>query len=205
LENVSASDPFPIDSQNHSEYLRKTSSGAESRIRIFCDVERKYLSSSRTILEGGRVALAFDQTEAQILQAKKNLSKDPRYEAIGSSSFREELFDTFVKGKTPQIVTANSFASTDPKTPAYPRGAKGEPTSRQERRERAVKDREERITVERRRLDANIERSKQGIDKEEGERTFMCALSLPATPAFTIYLFISYLGLCSRTPYAMPM
>jgi len=185
--NVSVSDPFPI--QNHSEYLRKTSGRAESRIRLFCDVERKY-PSSRTTLEGGRVALTFDQTEAQILQAKKILSKDPRYEAIGSSSFREELFDTFVKGKTPQVVSANSFSGTDPKTTVYPRDAKGEPTNRQERRERAVKDREERITVERRRLDANIERSKQGIDKEEGERIFMCAWFLPATPALTIFFCI---------------
>ena len=190
MENVSDSDLFPIDSQDHSEYLRKTSGGAESRIRIFCDVERKYLSSSRAILEGSRVALTLDQTEAHILQAKKNLSKDPRYEAIGSSSFREELFGTFVKGKTHQIVSANSFASTDPKTTAYSRDAKDETTSRQERRERAIKDREERITVERRRLDANIERSKNGIDKEEGERTFMCACSLPTTPAFTIFFLI---------------
>ena len=55
---------------------------------------------------------------------------------------------------------------------------------------RAVKDREEKITVERRRLDANIERSKQGIDKEEGERTFMCAWSLRATSALTIFFLI---------------
>jgi len=67
LENVSDSDPFSINSQDHSEYLRKTSGRAESRIRLFCDVEGKYLSGSRAVLEGGRGALTFDQTEAQIL------------------------------------------------------------------------------------------------------------------------------------------
>ena len=58
--------------------MKYTSGGAESRIRKFCNIERKYLSSSKTILEGGRVALTFDQIEAQILQAKKNLSKESR-------------------------------------------------------------------------------------------------------------------------------
>jgi transcription elongation regulator 1 len=44
---------------------------------------------------------------------------------------------------------------------------------RQERRNRAVKEREDKIKDERRRLDAEIEKSKSGINKEEGERIFM--------------------------------
>ena len=47
---------------------------------------------------------------------------------------------------------------------------------RQERREKAVKEREDKIKDERRRHEAEIERSKSGIDKEEGERSFMCVI-----------------------------
>ena len=49
-------------------------------------------------------------------------------------------------------------------------------SDRQERREKAVKEREDKIRDERRRLDAEIERSKSGIDREEGERSFMCVV-----------------------------
>ena len=49
-------------------------------------------------------------------------------------------------------------------------------SDRQERREKAVKEREDKIKDERRILDAEIERSKSGIDREEGERSFMCAV-----------------------------
>ena len=49
-------------------------------------------------------------------------------------------------------------------------------SDRQERRDKAVKEREDKIKDERRRLDAEIERSKSGIDREEGERSFMCVI-----------------------------
>lgn len=49
-------------------------------------------------------------------------------------------------------------------------------SDRQERRNKAVKEREDKIKDERRRLDAEIGRSKSGIDKEEGERSFMCVI-----------------------------
>ena len=51
-------------------------------------------------------------------------------------------------------------------------------SDRQERRNKAVKEREDKIKDERRRHDAAIERSKSGINKEEGERSFMCAINL---------------------------
>lgn len=49
---------------------------------------------------------------------------------------------------------------------------------RQERKNRAVKEREDKIKDERRRLEAEIQRSKSGINKGEGERSFMCAIDL---------------------------
>ena len=49
-------------------------------------------------------------------------------------------------------------------------------SDRQERRDKAVKEREDKIKDERRRLDAEIEKSKSGVDREEGERSFMCVI-----------------------------
>lgn len=94
--------------------------------------------------------------------------KDPRYDAVGSSSLREELFNTFLKGKA--SITAKD---TSEEAPGNEETDKDEPSDRQERRAKAVKEREEKIHAERRRLDADIERSKKGIDQEEGERFFM--------------------------------
>lgn len=94
--------------------------------------------------------------------------KDPRYDAVGSSSLREELFNTFLKGKASSGVKEHSEEA-----PGNEEAAKGDSSDRQERRVKAVKEREEKIQAERRRLDADIERSKKGIDQEEGERLFM--------------------------------
>ena len=99
------------------------------------------------------------------VKSKREIYKDPRYDAVGSSSLREELFNTFVKG--------SSSHTTIEKSPDPVKDSKEEALDRQERRNKAVKEREQKINAERRRLDADIEKSKKGIDKEEGERMFM--------------------------------
>lgn len=50
---------------------------------------------------------------------------------------------------------------------------------RRERKERAVKEREERVKAERSKVEADIDRSRIGLNKEEGELEFRCAASLP--------------------------
>ena len=46
---------------------------------------------------------------------------------------------------------------------------------KRERKERAVKEREAKIKAERSKLDAEIDRSRSGLNKEESEREFRCA------------------------------
>ncbi len=46
---------------------------------------------------------------------------------------------------------------------------------RKERKERAVREREEKVRAERSKLEAEIDRSKLGLTKEEGEADFRCA------------------------------
>lgn len=105
-------------------------------------------------------------------QVKRRLYDDPRYDVVGSSSLREELFNTFLKGmsKPPPeqaIRTERSLSKSD---------AHNEEDEKRKRREQALKEREEKVKAERNRLDAKIERSKQGMGKEEGERLFRCVV-----------------------------
>lgn len=106
----------------------------------------------------------------RFLQVKRSIYKDPRYESVGSSSLREELFNTHLKGlistgKESGRTKLNSYigieSSTDPDG------------SRENKRLRAVREREERVRAERKTLNTEIERSKLGIDMEEGERVFL--------------------------------
>ncbi|KAF8913882.1 Hsp90 protein-domain-containing protein [Gymnopilus junonius] len=104
-------------------------------------------------------------------EAKNSLYKDPRYEAVGSSSLREELFDVFLKGKNGHGLSENADASSS-KNPSPE-----DVPDRQERRNKAVKEREDRVRTERRRLEVDIEKSKIGINLGEGERLYMTLLT----------------------------
>lgn len=121
-----------------------------------------------------------------IFQVKRKLSTDPRYDAVGSSSLREELFNTFLKGVS--LVSAPAPQPAQPKEETS-HTVEDEETmeldeaeqrrQRKERKERAVKEREDRVRAERSRLEADIGRSRMDIHKEEGESMFKCAVYLP--------------------------
>jgi hypothetical protein len=102
-------------------------------------------------------------------QAKSKISKDPRYDAVGSSSLREELYNTFIKAQDAPHSSEKSDVVEDV-------GAAVENTaSKQERRERAVREREAHVRTERQKLEADIDRSKFTLNREEGEELFRCA------------------------------
>ncbi|KIL70077.1 hypothetical protein M378DRAFT_183671 [Amanita muscaria Koide BX008] len=99
---------------------------------------------------------------------KRGLYDDLRYDAVGSSSLREELFSTFLKGKAkyaPETIGVGN---------ASQRGGEDE---KRTRKEQSLKEREEKVRAERSRLDAQIERSKQDLGKEEGARLFRTLLT----------------------------
>ena len=105
------------------------------------------------------------------LQVKRNVSHDARYDAVGSSSLREELFQTFIKAHG----SSSSYSSP---APGKDETGKTDDTSEdslrrnREKKERALKEREEKVRVERSRMDAEIGRSKMSLNTEEGEREF---------------------------------
>lgn len=105
------------------------------------------------------------------LQVKRGLYNDSRYDAVGSSSLREELFSTFMKGKAKRI---SGQITGQEKT--LLKGDEQTEDERGKRKEQALKERAEKVRAERSRLDVQIERSKQGMGREEGERQFRCAM-----------------------------
>ncbi|PPQ69873.1 hypothetical protein CVT24_003208 [Panaeolus cyanescens] len=110
-------------------------------------------------------------------EAKKLVYKDPRYDAVGSSSLREELYQTFVKGTSGKSSTETPAEKA--KAPEKDADAMevDEAEDKQKRREKAVKEREAKVIEERQRLEARNEKTKKGMNMEEGERVFMTMLT----------------------------
>ncbi|VDB85358.1 unnamed protein product [Peniophora sp. CBMAI 1063] len=108
---------------------------------------------------------------------KRHVSNDPRYDAVGSSSLREELFHTYLKANETAAVQETS-TQVDINGPAAPaEDAMSKEHTRQERQERAVREREEKIRAERNRVEADIHKSKMGLTREEGELQFRTLLT----------------------------
>lgn len=116
---------------------------------------------------------------------KRHITSDPRYDAVGSSSLREELFNTFLKAHSLDA-TPPVTAQQDSDGGALEGNVPDKGRQRQERMERAVKEREEKIKAERGRVEASIHQSRMGLTKEEGELEFRCA-KIPAWLLFRYF------------------
>ncbi|EGN93056.1 hypothetical protein SERLA73DRAFT_79097 [Serpula lacrymans var. lacrymans S7.3] len=109
---------------------------------------------------------------------KRKISGDSRYDAVGSSSLREELFNTFVKAQHPSSPKGKEDENNrQDSQPDDPSSEVDMEQKRKERRERAVKEREGKVKAHLGRLEADIGRSKMGLNKEEGEREFRTLLT----------------------------
>lgn len=113
-------------------------------------------------------------------QVKRKVSSDARYEAVGSSSLREELFATFLKAQTGQSPSSSNLAqdSSSVEPSRLEKTDLDREKLRREKKERAVREREAKVRLEKTRLEADIGRSKQGLNMEEGEREYRCAEQL---------------------------
>ena len=107
---------------------------------------------------------------------KRKISSDRRYETVGSSSLREELFNAFLKanadGPSASHPAASSSRSPEKQTEEDPEEVE---RRKKEKRERALREREEKVKVDLSKIEARIERSRVGLNKEEDERDFRCA------------------------------
>ncbi|KAJ7591081.1 Hsp90 protein-domain-containing protein [Mycena floridula] len=99
---------------------------------------------------------------------KRGLVSDPRYDAVGSSSLREELFNVFLKAVTNPVTEAPESSSTSLPKPTE---------SKMDRKERAVREREEQVRAERQRLETDIGKSKSNLNRGEEESDFKTMLT----------------------------
>ncbi|KAG2118761.1 Hsp90 protein-domain-containing protein [Suillus discolor] len=106
---------------------------------------------------------------------KRKLSHDARYDAVGSSSLREELFQTFLKAHGSSSSHSTSTKVTD-ETGKHGTEEDAE-QKRRDKKEQALKEREQKVRADRSRMDAEIGRSKMGLNLEEGEREFRTLLT----------------------------
>lgn len=103
--------------------------------------------------------------------AKKHFQKDPRYDEVGSSSLREELYETFAKMQSQDDATPSTTVDTaDPRTSNS--GATTTEDERKRRREKAVKEREERVRLEKEKVEQANAKSRVGLTQAETELTF---------------------------------
>jgi len=107
---------------------------------------------------------------------KRKVSSDPRYDAVGSSSLREELFNTFLKVIAGDSPTSHPTASGS-RSPGRHVEEVPEEAERKKRgkRERALREREQKVKADLSKVEAQIERSRAGLNKEEDEQDFRCA------------------------------
>jgi len=92
------------------------------------------------------------------------MTSDPRYDAVGSSSLRAELFQRHVKNLETQAESSN----TETPEQAAARKAK----ERKEKAQASLRDRQQQVQGEKMRLERDLQKSKYGAGKEDGEREF---------------------------------
>lgn len=113
-------------------------------------------------------------TESSIWKdVKKGLDRDPRYDAVRSSTLREELFNTYCK-----TLVGSDRLPTDTKNVGEARETAEERKRKdKERKERAVRERDEQVQRDRKRVETELARSRHALNREESELEFLCAFS----------------------------
>lgn len=133
--------------------------------------EKRFVEMLREGVQSGKID---SKSPAPWNDTKRAFVKDERYDPVGSSSLREELYDAFVKTsldiKEPDIDMEDA-ALKDAPEPAV----QDVEEDKKKRREKAVKDREEKVKAERDKLDRTNAKSRADLGKEEGELQFRCA------------------------------
>lgn len=95
-------------------------------------------------------------------EVKKPIASDPRYDAVGSSSLRQELFDTYVK----------KLASTSAVAETPEQAAERKLKERKAKEEASLRERQARVQQEQERVTQEANKSRAGAGREEGERLF---------------------------------
>ncbi|WWC70304.1 uncharacterized protein I206_104254 [Kwoniella pini CBS 10737] len=98
---------------------------------------------------------------------KKTIYKDSRYEAVGSSSLREELFNNHIKN-----LASSSTSNGDKEVLSKEEEAARKLAERKAKAEASLKEREAKIRQEKSKIEFENNKSRIGAGKEEAERLF---------------------------------
>lgn len=105
------------------------------------------------------------------VQVKRSLVKDPRYDAVGSSTLREELFNTFLKAlASGSLSSTSATAISEEALPTVPVETKFD---RRARTEKALRDRREQARLDSERIQKDIGHSKAVLTTAESETELM--------------------------------
>ncbi|KAG8738178.1 hypothetical protein FRC10_007171, partial [Ceratobasidium sp. 414] len=103
---------------------------------------------------------------------KRGIAQDPRYDAVGSATRREELFNKFKASLEQKLAPAPTSRErgSEHKT-------ENEKESKSARRERALKERESQVRAAQSQVEQDIGRSRGKLGREEAEREFGTVLT----------------------------
>ncbi|WVQ67803.1 uncharacterized protein L199_006008 [Kwoniella botswanensis] len=94
---------------------------------------------------------------------KKHIYRDPRYDAVGSSSLREELFNNHIKN----LASSSSTNGSEKKLSKAEEAAK-----RRAKAEASLRERENKIKAEKEKIEFENHKSRVGAGKQDAERLF---------------------------------
>ncbi|KAL1413535.1 hypothetical protein Q8F55_001309 [Vanrija albida] len=100
--------------------------------------------------------------ESEWAAVKKLVASDPRYDAVGSSSLRAELFASHVK----------KLAEGGGKPETAEEAAERKIRERKERQQASLRDRESKVREHQVQVSADVDKSRTGATREQGERVF---------------------------------
>lgn len=95
-------------------------------------------------------------------QVKKGIASDPRYDAVGSSSLREELFNTHIR----------RLASTSTKHETPEEIAERKLKERKAKEEASLRERQAKVREEQEKAANEANKSRAGAGREEAARLF---------------------------------
>lgn len=143
----------------------------KQRERVFRDHlrelgERKRADAKRAEQDFMDLLKEHDEIEpgSDWVQVKRSMTSDPRYDAVGSSSLRAELFQRHVKSLGSQAESART------ETPEEVAARKSR--ERKEKAQASLRERQQQVQGEKMRLERDVQKSKLGAGREDGEREF---------------------------------
>jgi hypothetical protein len=126
--------------------------------------------------------MTFNSVWAEV---KKEIASDPRYDAVGSSTLRQELFDTHIK----KLASSSAVSETPEEA------AERKVRERKAREEASLRERQARVQQEQEKVTLEANKSRAGAGREEGERLFG-SLLVDQVRSHDVSLTLECRGLC---------